>query len=354
MYLISRQSILVILSTSSTAMAATRGGGLDGYFLRRHDTRSSSVNDNNNNNQVIDEVESSQFLLDGFFDYASDDTILDEPPRRDNKRPFFSTTNSRQQQRRVQTNTDVIINGQVYDDYGYTSLGGLGGASNSANVDYFTSTVQVMTGKEACLFCPNDAASGLACLGLENPDAHLQTVAPEQCLVCATGYSFWPCNLVDTCFCRTPTGEIVLPDDLINEDTNEAGFQQTVVVAPTTAAPSKYPSVVVEEDEFEIIPLRFDVIGLPPDAALGDFKKELETAMSKIILDLGKDIQGLKVTKVEEKVGGLSAALSNNNNNLVDSVYYTVEVVKDPSKRFAPLIIQGLRDSYDQILQMIG
>jgi hypothetical protein len=334
---------------------------LDGYFLRRHDTRSSSVNDNNNNNQVIDEVESSQFLLDGFFD--TDDTVLDDEldislgneqaPRRSNKRFVSTTSNSRQQQRRVQTNADVIINGQVYEDndYDYTSLGGLGGASN---VDYFTSTVQVMTGKEACLFCPNDAASGLACLGLENPDAHLQTVAPEQCLVCATGYSFWPCNLVDTCFCRTPTGEIVLPNDLINEDTNEAGFQQTVVVAPTTAAPSKYPSVIMEEDEFEIIPLRFDVIGLPPDAALGDFKKELETAMSKIILNLGKDIQGLKVTKVEEKVGGISAAISNNSNNLVDSVYYTVEVVKDPSKCFAPLIIQGLRDSYDQILQMIG
>jgi hypothetical protein len=146
-----------------------------------------------------------------------------------------------------------------------------------------------------------------------------------------------------------------MPDDLINEDTNEAGFGTTVIaVAPTTAAPSKYPSVIVEEDVFEVIPLRFDVIGLPPDAALGDFKKELETAMSKIILNLGKDIQGLKVTKVEEKVGGLSAALSNNSNNLVDSVYYTVEVVKDPKKRFAPLIIQGLRDSYDDIIQQIA
>ena len=110
----------------------------------------------------------------------------------------------------------------------------------------------------------------------------------------------------------------------------------------------------MEEDEFEVIPLRFDVIGLPIDAALGDFKKELQTAMSKIILNLGKDVQGLKVTKVEEKVRGLSAALSNDSNNLVDSVYYTVEVVKDPKKRFAPLIIQGLRDNYDQILQMIG
>ena len=356
MYLISRQSILVILSTASTAVAAARGGGLDGYLLRQ-DTRS-SVNDN-----IQVDVEESQFLLGGFFDYATDDTIhlddeLDiiqgnEPPRRD-KHPFSITNSQQQQQRRVQTNTDVIINGQVHsdNDYDYASLGGLGGA---ANADFFTSTVQVMTGKEACLFCPNDAASGLACLGLENPDAHLQTVSPEQCLVCATGYSFWPCNLVDTCFCRTPTGEIVLPDDLINEDTNEAGFGTTVIeVAPTTAAPSKYPSVVVEEDEFEVIPLRFDIIGLPPDAALGDFKKELETAMSKIILNLGKDVQGLKVTKVEEKVGGLSAALSNDSNNLVDSVYYTVEVVKDPKKRFAPLIIQGLRDSYDQILQMIG
>ena len=355
MYLFSRQSILVILSTASTAVAAARGGSLDGYLLRQ-DTRS-SVNDN-----IQFDVEESQFLLGGFFDYATDDTIrlddeLDiiqgnEPPRRD-KHPFSFTNSQQQQQRRVQTDTDVIINGQVHsdNDYDYASLGGLGGA---ANADFFTSTVQVMTGKEACLFCPNDAASGLACLGLENPDAHLQTVSPEQCLVCATGYSFWPCNLVDTCFCRTPTGEIVLPDDLINEDTNEVGFSNTVIVAPTTAAPSKYPSVVVEEDEFEVIPLRFDVIGLPIDAALGDFKKELQTAMSKIILNLGKDVQGLKVTKVEEKVGGLSAALSNNSNNLVDSVYYTVEVVKDPKKRFAPLIIQGLRDNYDEILQMIG
>jgi len=214
----------------------------------------------------------------------------------------------------------------------------------------------MQTGAEACLFCPNDASSGLACLSLDDPDG-TTGVSPEACLPCASGQTYWPCNLVDTCYCRTPAGEIVSPDDLLNEDTNAAagvGAAVNIEAAPTTAAPSKYPSVVVEEDEFEVVPLRFDVVGLPIDAALGDFKKELETAMSKIILNLAEDIQGLKVTKVEEKVGGLSAALANTSNNLVDSVYYTVEVVKDPKKRFAPLIIQGLRDSYDEILQTIG
>ena len=256
-----------------------------------------------------------------------------------------------QQQRLVQT-TGTIINGQAYADNDYNNAA-LGNPDGDVDA-FFTGQLQMMTGQEACLFCPNDAASGLACLGLQDPDGNTG-VSPEACLPCATGQTYWPCNLADTCYCRTPTGEIVLPDDLINEDTNEVGFgTTTIAAAPTTAAPSKYPSVVVKEDVFEVVPLRFDIIGLPPDAALGDFKKQLETAMSKIILDLAKDIQGLKVTKVEEKVGGLSAALSNNSNNSVDSVYYTVEVVKDPKKRFAPLIIQGLRDSYDEILQMIG
>ena len=260
----------------------------------------------------------------------------------------------RQQQRRrsVQT-TGTVINGQAYADNDYDNNAALGNPDGDVDA-FFDGQLQMMTGQEACLFCPNDAASGLACLGLQNPDGNTG-VSPEACLPCAAGQTYWPCNLVDTCYCRTPTGEIVLPDDLINEDTHAAGFGTTVIAAaPTTASPSKYPSVVVEEDVFEVVPLRFDIIGLPPDAALGDFKKELQTAMSKIILDLAKDVQGLKVTKVEEKVGGLSAALSNNSNNSVDSVYYTVEVVKDPKKRFAPLIIQGLRDSYDEILQMIG
>ena len=271
--------------------------------------------------------------------------------RRSHRQRTQRRRQQQQRQRSVQT-TGTVINGRAYADNDYDDAA-LGNPDGDVDA-FFDGQLRMMTGQEACLFCPNDAASGLACLGLQNPDGNTG-VSPEACLPCAAGQTYWPCNLVDTCYCRTPTGEIVLPDDLINEDTHAAGFGTTVIAAaPTTASPSKYPSVVVEEDVFEVVPLRFDIIGLPPDAALGEFKKELQTAMSKIILNLAKDVQGLKVTKVEEKVGGLSAALSNNSNNSVDSVYYTVEVVKDPKKRFAPLIIQGLRDSYDEILQMIG
>lgn len=35
-------------------------------------------------------------------------------------------------------------------------------------------------------------------------------------------------------------------------------------------------------------------------------------------------------------------------------MYYNIDVVKDEEKQFAPLIIQGLRDSYDQILHQIA
>jgi hypothetical protein len=122
------------------------------------------------------------------------------------------------QRRRVQTNTAV--------------------GNPDGDVDaFFAGTLQSMTGLESCLFCPNDAASGMACLGLQDPDGNTG-VSPEACLPCATGQTYWPCNLVDTCYCRTPTGEIVLPDDLINEDTNEVGIGSAVniEVAPTTAS----------------------------------------------------------------------------------------------------------------------
>jgi hypothetical protein len=130
----------------------------------------------------------------------------------------------------------------------------------------------------------------------------------------------------------------------------KAGFpySETCYVEPGTDSPTKYPTIVSPEDDYEIVPIRFDVMGLPGNVALGELAQELKTVMTRIILQLAESIQGLKITKVEEKVGGIT-----DNSEGGKRVYYNVYAVRDEKKKFTPLIIQAIRDSHDEVLKQI-
>ena len=160
---------------------------------------------------------------------------------------------------------------------------------------------------------------------------------------------WWPCNLPDECFCQDSIGNAVVPSDLINENTNEELAVASVAsVEPGTESPTKYPTIVSPEDDYEILPIRVDVMGLPGNVALGELTQELKTVMTRIILRLAESIQGLKITKVEEKVGGIT-----DNSEGGKSVYYNVYALRDEKKKFSPLIIQAIRDSHDEVLKQI-
>jgi hypothetical protein len=149
-------------------------------------------------------------------------------------------------------------------------------------------------------------------------------------------------------YCQVPPGlwEIFNSEEICCK----VGFpySESCHVEKGSAAPTKYPSIVPPDDEYEIVPIRFDVMGLPGNVAIGELEQELKTVMTRIILRLAQSIEGLSITKVEEKAGGVT-----DNSEGGKSAYFNIYARRDEKKKFAPLIVQAIRDSYDEVLEQI-
>ena len=126
--------------------------------------------------------------------------------------------------------------------------------------------------------------------------------------------------------------------------------------APRSEPPTKHPTIARPDDDvYEVIPIKFDVMGLPDDVKMRDVKDEMMTVLKRILLRLADRISGLKVSSVEEKVV-LSRKLEKMLRRALEqsvSLYYNVYVVRDDKKKFGPLIIQEIRDSYDEVMEQI-
>ena len=142
--------------------------------------------------------------------------------------------------------------------------------------------------------------------------------------------------------------------------------------------PTKHPTISLEdEDGQEIVPIQFIVMGVPEDASINELKEGMLESLKGILLDLSQSIGELTVTNVEEKIIGrrsrrksLEEAVErksrHNNSNERNHSYRrrrglekTVEVVFDITVvhhediRFGPIIIEAIRNSYDEIVSDI-
>ena len=129
-------------------------------------------------------------------------------------------------------------------------------------------------------------------------------------------------------------------------------------IAPASTQPTKHPTIGAPEDDvFEVIPIKFDVMGLPDDIKLRLLKDEMTTVLKRILLRLADRIPGLKISEIEEKIvltRNLLRALRQQRELQQDfSLYFNVYVIRDEKKNFGPLIIQEIRDSYDEVMQQI-
>lgn len=130
-----------------------------------------------------------------------------------------------------------------------------------------------------------------------------------------------------------------------------------------TTSPTKHPTIsrVDLDDDYEIVPLRFDIQGLPDDVKMKDLREEMLKVLKRILLRLSEKIDGLKISKVEERTSkrrlgerllGVAAAIHRELRD--ESLYYNIEVVRDPEgKRFGPRIIREMERSYGEILEQI-
>ena len=114
-------------------------------------------------------------------------------------------------------------------------------------------------------------------------------------------------------------------------------------------------------DAIEYISMRFSVGGLPEDdilVALGDdhggevVRREMTTIMTRILFALEERILGLKILSVGEDDAANYArrATAGRMGGDIFSVFYDVVVVRGDDEEFGPIIIQELRESYDEIL----
>mmetsp|Transcript_3002 Transcript_3002/g.5524 ORF Transcript_3002/g.5524 Transcript_3002/m.5524 type:complete len:271 (-) Transcript_3002:160-972(-) len=138
-------------------------------------------------------------------------------------------------------------------------------------------------------------------------------------------------------------------------NTNFAYSEFCDVRADSEGAPTKHPTILApEDDDFEVVPIKFDVAGLPDSISMRDLKDEMKNVLTRILLRLADRIPGLRITEIEEKVV-LNRNLLKTLRSLKKDVtlYFNVHVVRDDDKKFGPLIIAELRDSYDEVLDQI-
>lgn len=138
-----------------------------------------------------------------------------------------------------------------------------------------------------------------------------------------------------------------------------------------TLSPTKHPTIARPEDDiYEVIPLLFKVGNLPDDINLKEMHSEMTMVLKRILLRLSDRIEGLKIKDIEQKTvvssrgrdrrglvngaGGGSRLLRDSRSLEQDaSLYYNVYVVRDDKKKFGPIIIQELRDSFNEVLEQI-
>ena len=131
-------------------------------------------------------------------------------------------------------------------------------------------------------------------------------------------------------------------------------------IALASTQPTKHPTIGAPEDDvFEVIPIKFDVMGLPDDIKMRELRDEMTTVLKRILIRLADRISDLKISEVEERM-----APRRNTRNLLRvattreleqnvSLYFNVHVIRDDRKRFGPIIIQEIRDSYGEVMDQI-
>jgi len=129
--------------------------------------------------------------------------------------------------------------------------------------------------------------------------------------------------------------------------------------------PTRYPTIVVEEDEIEVVPLRFDLVNVPEAGlSLPGLKAEMTTILKRVLVRLSERVDDMRITRVEERVRssrGLREVGQTSRRRLQVgegglrpvTMFFDVHVVRVDGMRFGPIIVGELRDSYYEIAEEI-
>ncbi|KAL7550213.1 hypothetical protein ACHAWF_013445 [Thalassiosira exigua] len=118
---------------------------------------------------------------------------------------------------------------------------------------------------------------------------------------------------------------------------------------PVTASPTEAPE---HDDEFQVVPLKFSIGGLPTTVDVIDMKDEMILILKRILINLSERMSSLKIKFVEEDLVS-SGEASDAEVEGKRVVYYDITVVRQEGKDFGPIIIQWIKDSYFEIVERI-
>eukprot|EP00970_Alexandrium_tamarense_P018592 scaffold13354_cov181-Alexandrium_tamarense.AAC.5 len=156
--------------------------------------------------------------------------------------------------------------------------------------------------------------------------------------------------------------------------------------APTVASePTKNPTIAPPpEAQFEVVPVKFTLKNVFDDVDMRGLKNEVLVVLKVIVTGLAERVSGLKVSNIEERLtrgrrdavsvhvddseryeqnsdgGSLQLRRFSHNNNqqqraLVKSVdlFYDITVIRNPTQKYAPIILSEIKDQYPEILNAI-
>jgi len=152
---------------------------------------------------------------------------------------------------------------------------------------------------------------------------------------------------------------------------------------PITSPPTKHPTILMKDDiddDFEIVPLRLDIRGLPPNYQMRKLKEEMMIALKWILVRLTEEIDGLSISDIKERDNDDDDDRNRNGRALVlqsgtvedeerleeqhlatthrfleDDVtlHYNVYVVRDNDRKFAPLLIKMMKERFVEVLDYV-
>ena len=100
------------------------------------------------------------------------------------------------------------------------------------------------------------------------------------------------------------------------------------------------------------MPIQFSVSGVSNyELSIQEITDEMESVLKRILLRLAERIDGLKVMKVESVVSSSLDLRRLLEEEII--LYFHVYVVRSDEKKFGPYIIQGIRDSYNEVISEI-
>lgn len=145
-----------------------------------------------------------------------------------------------------------------------------------------------------------------------------------------------------------------------------------------TDPPTKHPTIARPDDDFEIVPISFDFLGVPDFVSVRDLKDELKRILRQILTRLSGRIDGLRITEIEERVPqrrlreALLATRADEdevNEEMIGvlregkgggreleqyiQLFFNIHAVRDPEMKFGPLIVEEITDSYDEIIEKV-